>query len=155
PFSISTALAMTRAGARGATGEEMDKVLHSPLPQDRRHAAFAALVRQSKGGRGCELRTANALWGQRGYGFRRDFLRPVETSYGGALREVDYSSTEDACRAINDWAARETRGKVPSILSPADLSPEGTRLVLTNAIYFLAKWATPFEKGATEEQPFH
>src|SRR5437660_11971290 len=33
PYSISTALAMTRAGARGDTAAEMDKVLHFTLPQ--------------------------------------------------------------------------------------------------------------------------
>src|SRR5262245_12395362 len=35
PQSISTALAMTYAGARGQTAEEMARTLHFTLPQDR------------------------------------------------------------------------------------------------------------------------
>ncbi len=44
PYSISTALAMTRAGARGDTAAEMDKMLHFTLGQDKLNPAFAALV---------------------------------------------------------------------------------------------------------------
>ena len=35
PSSISTALAMTHAGARGETAEQMAKTLHFTLPQDK------------------------------------------------------------------------------------------------------------------------
>src|SRR5262249_23715938 len=59
PYSISTALAMTRAGAGGATGAEMDKVLHFTLSPDRRHSACAQLIRQVNSRIGCQLRTAN------------------------------------------------------------------------------------------------
>ena len=70
PYSISTALAMTRAGARGDTAAEMDKVLHFALPQDKLNPAFGALIRQVNGDpadkkRGYQLSTANALWGRR------------------------------------------------------------------------------------------
>ena len=43
PYSISTALAMTWAGARGQTEQEMARVLHFPLPWKEVHRAFGAL----------------------------------------------------------------------------------------------------------------
>ena len=65
PYSISTALAMTYAGARGETAEEMRKVLRFALPDERLHAAFATLAYDLRP-RGCELHIANRLWGQAG-----------------------------------------------------------------------------------------
>src|ERR1700693_3977688 len=46
PESISTALAMTYAGARGQTAEEMAKTLHFTLDRDQLPAAYGALVKE-------------------------------------------------------------------------------------------------------------
>ena len=52
PASISTALAMTYAGARGQTAEQMAKVLHFPAHQEKLHQAFAAIQRGLNARRG-------------------------------------------------------------------------------------------------------
>jgi serpin B len=44
PFSASTALAMTHAGARGVTAEEMARVLHFSLEPGSLHPAYGALT---------------------------------------------------------------------------------------------------------------
>src|SRR5437867_4508348 len=44
PYSISTALGMTYAGARGETAAQMAKVLHFSLGQERLHPAFGELL---------------------------------------------------------------------------------------------------------------
>jgi serine protease inhibitor len=49
PYSISNALAITYAGARGETASQMAKTLHFTLDQDRLHAAFADLIGQLSG----------------------------------------------------------------------------------------------------------
>jgi serpin B len=74
PSSISTALAMTYAGARGQTAVEMARVLHFPEDLSQLHPAYAALIRKTRGGTGYQLTTANALWAYSGYAFARDFL---------------------------------------------------------------------------------
>src|SRR4051812_37884117 len=48
PFSVSTALAMTSAGARGDTLKGMTRALHLP-PQDELHPALGKLLRQVNG----------------------------------------------------------------------------------------------------------
>ena len=69
PFSISSALAMTYAGAGGSTAEQMAKTLHFALPPAQLHPAFAGLNARLSAGksRGCQLAVANSLWGQQGF----------------------------------------------------------------------------------------
>jgi serpin B len=155
PYSISTALAMTYAGARGRTAEQMAKVLHFPVGQDRLHPACAALVRDtSAGSKDYQLRVANSLWGQKGHPFLKDFLSLTREHYGAGLQEVDYvGDTEAARRAINAWVQKQTQDKIKDLLRPGVLT-RLTRLVLTNAIFFQGNWQSPFPKGATRDQPF-
>jgi serpin B len=157
PYSISTALAMTYAGARGQTATEMEKTLHFTLGQDRLHPAFGALVRQVNGHgqpRKYELTVANRLWGQKNYDFHRDFLKLTEDHYGAGLKEVDFvKATEAARKTINGWVEEQTKDKIKELLQPGILNAN-TRLVLTNAIYFKASWLRPFNKGATAPGKF-
>jgi len=157
PYSISDALAMTYAGARGQTAEQMATTLHFALPAQRLHPAFGELIRSLNAGgkdRKYQLSVANALWGQKGYTFLPDFIRLTKDVYEGGLKEVDFVKTEEARKAINHWVEEQTRDKIK------DLIPEGalvsdTRLVLTNAIYFKSAWAEAFHEGATKKEDFH
>jgi serpin B len=147
---------MTYAGARGQTAEEMRKVLHFTLPDDKLHAAYGALVddlQKDEQTRPFQLYVANALWGQQGYPFLKPFLNIGKRHYRAGLEEVDFGQTEQARQTINRWVADQTRDKIKELLNPTDLSP-ATRLALTNAIYFKAAWATPFRWGETKDAPF-
>lgn len=157
PAGISTALAMTYAGARGQTAEQMAKVLHFQLDAKRLHPAFAALLWEMQGEgeqRGCRLHIANALWGHKDTNILPDFLQQMMDNYSNTLPLIDFSEPEQARRDINAWVARQTADKIKDLLHPGDLSPE-TRLVLTNAIYFKGDWLRPFEGNNTHDQPFH
>jgi serpin B len=157
PYSISTALAMTYAGARGETADEMAAVLHFTLPADELHPAYKALAEQLIAGgeqAGYDLFVANALWGQKGEEFRRAFLRLIEDNYGGGLHELDFAREAEAARqTINAWVEKQTREKIVDLLQPGDVTAD-TLLVLTNAIYFKAKWLFQFDPHQTHEQPF-
>ncbi len=157
PYSISTALAMTWAGARGLTEKQMAEVLHFTLPQAELHKSFGELEKQlNEGGErgGYELSVANALWGQAGYNFLKEFSGLTEESYGAGLKEVDFAGrTEKARRTINAWVEEKTRDKIKDLIQPGVLSTL-TRLVLTNAIYFKGNWANQFDKKRTEDEPF-
>jgi serpin B len=163
PYSLSTALAMTYAGARDATAAEMADTLHFTLAPDRLHPAFHALIAHINGegapGAGAagqaatrrfQLLTANALWGQQGEGFLPGFLDLTRANYGAGLREVDFRHhTEEARRAINAWVEQQTADKIKDLVGPSDLTRD-TALVLTNAIYFKGDWAHPFEESRTK-----
>ncbi|MHC4945262.1 MAG: serpin family protein [Planctomycetota bacterium] len=157
PYSLSAALAMTCAGARGETERQMAEVLHFALDRERLHPVFAEMLAADLSGgnrAGYELSMANALWGQEGNGFLDDFLSLAKQHYGAGLGEVDFThATEEARRIINEWIELETAHKVKEMIHKEDLSSEVV-LVLTNAIDFKGKWVKTFDEAHTEECAF-
>ncbi len=78
----------------------------------------------------------------------------VQVHYGAVLTEVDFrTAAEKARKKMNKWVSKETNGKIEDLIARGILD-EDTRLVLTNAIYFLGKWNSEFDKEDTEELPF-
>ena len=157
PYSVTSALAMTYAGARGQTDAEMAQVLHFSLPQERLHPACAQLkqsIEADQSVAGCELSVANALWAQQGLHVLDDFRQLTRTHYGAGLRELDFrTATEQARQTINRWVEQQTRDKIRDLLKRGDVAPD-TMLVLTNAIYFKGLWQSQFDKTQTREAPF-
>lgn len=157
PYSISTALAMTYAGSRGQTAEQMATTLHVSPDVEKVSAAMAALNRDiTAGGRaqGYELYTANALWGQKGHRFLPGFVTLLQTHYGAAAKQLDFrQATEQARQTINAWVEKQTKDKIKDLVPPGTLD-SATRLVLTNAIYFKGNWAKPFKKDSTRNEDF-
>jgi serpin B len=157
PYSISMALAMTYAGAEGKTEAQMAKVLHFPLPETKFHPAFNGLQKRlvvSGEAPRFQLRVANRLWGQKGFHFLTPFLQVTKDNYGAELGLLDFKQTEVARKTINSWVDKETDRKIQDLLAPGVLDAS-TRLVLTNAIYFKARWEDEFSKSATTDAPFH
>jgi serpin B len=156
PYSISSALAMTYAGARGNTAAQMADVLHYDLAPDRLHQSFSELNKAfNAGGAGYRLSVANALWSQVGLRFLPEYISVAEKHYDAGLREVDFVfHTEEARSIINRWVEARTENKIVDLIGPGVLDPL-TRLVLTNAIYFKGQWEQPFRPEQTEEAPFY
>lgn len=163
PPSISSALAMTYAGARGVTAQEMAETLHFELPADRLHPAFNGLDLElakrgegakGKDGKGFRLRNVNALWGQKGYTFLPTYLDLLAQNYGAGMRILDFAKPDESRQTINAWVSEQTEGKIKDLIAKGALDAM-TRLVLTNAIYFNAAWAFPFDTLATKDGPFN
>jgi serpin B len=164
PYSISLALAMTYAGARGETAEQMAATLQFLLEQKRLHPAFnlldAELAKRGEGaagkdGEGFRLNITNAIWGQKDYTFLSDFLDVLAENYGAGLRILDFiTETERSRVTINDWISDQTEGRIKDLIPPGAIDAL-TRLVLTNAIYFNAAWEYPFDKDMTADGPFY
>ena len=156
PESISTALGMAYAGARGETAVEMAKTLHFTLPPEQLQLAMGALLTDLNSVHvGYQLRVADSLWAQQGSTFLPDFLKQIEINYGAGLNQVDFKGATEAARlTINQWIDRKTDNKITDLLQPGVLTPQ-TRLALTNAIYFKGDWQTQFDKAQTKNEDFH
>jgi len=157
PYSISTALGMTYAGARGNTREQMAKALTFTLQQNELHGAFARLQAQlntEQGTGGIELTVANALWAEKQYSFLEDFIQSTSENYGAPLNRVDFTNTPEETRTrINAWVAQKTNDKIKELIQPGVLNTL-TRLVLTNAIYFKGTWSHQFTESETKDDRF-
>jgi serpin B len=156
PYSISTALAMTWAGAGGDTQTQMAHALHFMLDQQGLHPAFALLGArlEETGERGqVQLKVANSLWPHKGVQFRKEYLALVRKSYGVRLTPVDFGETEVARRTINAWVEDRTENRIKDLIA-AGVLDSLTRLVLVNAIYFKGAWASPFDQDLSEAAPF-
>jgi serpin B len=160
PYSISTALAMTYAGAGGSTKDQMAATLHftTSIPEAQFHKLFGQLVEMlnKQGQKGdYQLFAANALWLQKDYQFLPVYLKQVKSSYDAAFEDVDFiKETEPARRKINQWVEEKTNQKIKDLI-PKDALDAMTRLVLTNAIYFKGDWAVQFPKDNTKDTPFY
>ena len=168
PASISLATAMTFAGARMQTAEEMAATLHFTLPAARLHPAFDALdlalgsraqptanaTAQGTDGQPFRLTLTNALWADQRQSLEPAFLDVLAENYGAGVQLVDFVLAPEPARlTINQWVADQTAGKLTDLLPPGLIDAQ-TRLVLTNAVYMNAAWQTPFTEP-TMNYPFH
>ncbi len=156
PASISTAVAMTYAGARGETATQIAAALHYTLDANTLAGDFGSLIADlnSAGQGNYSLSLADALWGQQGFSFLAPFLNLMQADYGGGLQQVDFqNATEAARQTINNWVAQETNNKIQDLIPEGMLDPL-TKLVLTNALYFKGQWATPFNANLTQNAAF-
>jgi serpin B len=171
PYSIDSALAMTFAGADGETRTEMRRVLHFPNDGDvpasfsalqksleQMSAKTAELVKDAKkfGGPSepITLNVANRLFAQKGYRFREAFLSLIKQNFGGAFEPLDFvADPAAATQRINKWVADQTRDRIRDLI-PGGALDKTTRLVLANALYLKAPWASEFSKNATQAEPF-
>src|SRR6185437_8168844 len=135
PYSIQTALAMTYAGADGATRDEMARVLHLQTEAMQVANHFSALQRslnevvqrsvqaveerKKYGGTNdaITLDVASRLFGQQGYDFRPAFLEALKTKYNAPLEPLDFrKNAGGATKTINDWVAQQTHQRIVGLI---------------------------------------
>ena len=158
PYSITAALGMTDAGARGQTDTQIRQALSITLKGDDFHAALngldQSLMGHAQATSGLNFTIVNSTWIQSGWNFRVAYLDFLSRYYGAGVNLLDFAAEPEQSRVIiNTWVADQTNQKIK------DLIPEGgidnsTALVLTNAIYFLADWLYQFNALLTKDQTF-
>lgn len=156
PLSLSTALTLTWAGARGETAAEMAAMLHLAADAERVHQGQQNLMRLCDGavaGPGQKLTIANGMWLHKDYPFLPDYLALGRDRYLAELAMVDFQQTENARQQINRWVSAKTGGLIPELFSPGVIVGL-TRLVIANAIYFKGVWVEPFDPEKTKPGPF-
>jgi serine protease inhibitor len=159
PLSISSALGMTYAGARGETASQMSHTLHFDLEGDRLHAAFSALLWDlNKSGEkgGHQLHLANAIWADESRNLGDEFQELLKSKYGSRMRQADFQGDPTkASEEVNDWVNRQTHGKIKDIIDSENPVESDTRLLILNAIYFRGTWKNKFRENHTHKDTFY
>jgi serpin B len=163
PYSVSLALAMTYAGAKGETATQMATALGFTLPESSVNPAFdeldLAIEAKPSGATGTNgapfaLTLADSLWGDEHVTFGQPFVNTLAQNYGASLRTVDFVDAPSQAEAdINTWVANETANNIPQLLGPGAIT-SATELVIVNAVYFNAAWETTFDPTATQTGTF-
>jgi serpin B len=177
PTSIALALAMVRPGAKGQTAAEMDKVLpglgtDADAPELAALMANFAAATQYTDSNGypiygadatpdpgnpepaTELNVADQAFVQKGLAIEPAYLDALSSRFGAGAGLLDFMTDPEAARlAINKWASDQTKGRIPNVLQPPQIT-NGTRIALANAIYLKAAWNSKFDPALTKPAAF-
>ncbi len=164
PTSFTTALSAASAGAAGDTLTAFRDTLNVTLPQADFHAAMntldLALTSRGEGQQGTEGRPfrvsiVNQTFAQRGFHLESGYLDLLAEHYGAGARLLNFEEEPEPSRAtINDWVSFHTESLIPELLAQGSIT-QATRVVLVNAVYFNASWASTFNKDLTQPGTFH
>jgi serpin B len=155
PYSLSSALAMVSAGARGDTLNQLQSALDFP-PQEQLHPGMRALRLDlaSRQRKGLELSVANAYWAQEGFAISPVLNATLRAYYAAKMENVDFAGEPQVSRLmINRWVSLQTRRKVDGLFPEGSITPL-TRLVLANGTYFKGDWARKFQAKNTQPAAF-
>lgn len=157
PASIGHALLMARAAADAATGEAIDTAFG--LPEGRgAHEAWNRADQMMAGDAETEdevtVRLADRIWPRVDLTPDQDWIDLLASLHGATSEALDFANDPDGGReVINSWVSDQTEGLIPQLMPPGSVGGE-TVLVLTDAIYFKARWARVFDKAANVTDTF-
>jgi serpin B len=158
PYSITAALGMTDAGAKGETDLQIRKVLQVDLSGEDFHAGINgldySLKSHSQSTENLELNIVNSIWSQKDLMLQVNYLDLLSRHYDAGVNILDFMQEPEPSRLIiNEWVSEQTHERIKDLLPEGSITNE-TRLVLTNAIYFLADWLIKFDDANTANQAF-
>ena len=160
PFSVSTALAMTYEGAKEKTRKEMSEIMHFPLDNKMINKDFQDIIsrtQQSKDTKHYTFNIANSIWAQKDFDFLQSYFNTIKTYYDAPIESVDFKdegNRENTRKRINTWTAKKTNDKIKDLLDISALDYD-TKMVLVNAVYFLAQWNKTFNEKNTKKDTFY
>jgi serpin B len=154
PVSINIALNMANEGAKSDTRAAFEKVLHiDPNVSDSETIDFMMQLKNFKDSSNY-LNISNAIWIQDNFKINADFRDKIQTKYSSEAFQVDFLNENNSALQINKWVSEKTNHLIPEIISPAQID-DSTKLVITNAIYFIGTWLSIFDKELTREDDFY
>lgn len=157
PASIGHALLMARAAADGPTGEAIDTAFSLP-DGEASHEAWnntdQMIAASAQGQEEVTVTIADRIWPRLGITPAQNWIDLLASHHGATTEALDFTDDPEGSReAINSWVAEQTEGLI-SQLVPEGFIDGQTVLVLTDAVYFKARWARVFGKYSNVNDEF-
>ena len=141
PYSAGVALSMVAEGAEGQTRVEFDNALNGCLFKAEDLGSNDTVV----------VKSANSVWVTDDFSLRNRYVSLLEKDFDAFITTLNFSDPATV-KAINNWCAENTNGKISEII---DKINPGTVMMLINALYFNAPWEEAFLERNTKEGVFH
>lgn len=154
PQTLSDLLALVAPGARGHTATQLLSALGaSGLTADQLSTALggddATALADAKQG-SITLRISSDVWTANTVKPSQSYLSTIDGAFGSGLHQVDFQKDPEAARnAVNQLVEQETNGYISDLFPPNTIDAD-TRMVLTDALYLDAAWASPFDPSDTD-----
>ncbi len=153
PYSIQTAMWMAGSGGKGATKEEIRKGLHLGKDANSSFGAISEILARATTEKKPEwadgswkpmtVRSANRLWHSDGFKIHKSYTTMLESDFEAGAEKLNFQNPTKAAKTINSWISDATEKRIPNLLAPTAIPPQG--LILTNAVYFKGKWSHEFQ----------
>ncbi|XP_031208489.1 serpin B9-like [Mastomys coucha] len=154
PINISSALAVILLGVKGNTKIHVLDAIGLNTDIDLHQSFLWIFNILNKPTRKYTLRMANRLFTENTYEFLPTFKESCLQFYHLEMEQLSFTKApEESRKHINTWVRKNTKGKIPELLSDGSVDSE-TRLVLINALYFKGRWHHQFDIKSTREMPF-
>lgn len=141
PYSAGVALSMLAEGAEGETRAEFDNALNGCIFKAEDLGDNDTIT----------VRSSNSVWVDNDFSIRNSYVNLLEKDFDAFIDALSFSDPATV-KAINDWCAENTNGKIDEIIDRLDPSAV---MVLVNALYFNAPWEDEFSPSLTKEADFH
>jgi len=154
PLTIWTLLTVISEGAYDTTADQLDSVLRQPQNKNAVRDSYQKLSRFLQGkSDGAEFQSSNGIFTSQVFPIKDKFASVAKQFYGTSITPVNFKhNNEEAANSINKYVARATNGRIPYLVSPADV--QNAFLFITSTMYFKGQWQTPFNLTATQREAF-
>lgn len=141
PYSAGVALSMLAEGAEGKTRAEFDNALNGCIFKAEDLGNNDTIT----------VKSSNSVWVDNDFSIRNSYVNLLEKDFDAFIDALSFADPATV-KAINDWCAENTNGKIDEIIDRLDPSAV---MVLVNALYFNAPWEDEFSPSLTKEADFH
>ena len=152
PLSITYVLGMVNNAATGQTEQELEETLgfHEGGIQAVNDYCKKLIDGLPKADNKVTLNIANAIFLNKDYTLKPQFVEDTQTYYDAKAEALDFSAPSTLDH-INGWCNEKSNGMIPEILD--EVKPYMVSYLL-NAIYFKADWASKFDQKNTRTEAF-
>ncbi|XP_003787061.1 serpin A12 [Otolemur garnettii] len=153
PLSISTAFAMLCLGAEDPTLAEIKQGFNfRNMPTKDLHEGFHFIIRRlNQETKNLKVRLGNTLFIDPKLQPQQKFLKDIKNLYYADAIPTNFQNLENTRQEINDYISQKTHGRINNLVKNID---SGTMMLLTNYIFFRAKWQYEFDPKLTKEEDF-